>query len=428
MSHAHTPLPASEREAVLKDIAGRLPVRPNPRRRRIWAAFMAIGLATFVWLLFTEPQRAWGSWAINCLYWMGIAQGAVVLACAIRLGNGRWGGPVMRMAEALSSYLPYGVAALLVLMIAGARTYLPWTQQVEARQAAYLNLPFLYLRTVLGQGLLLYLTRDLVRTSLRTDAHLLKEHVAAELKSDYERLSDGWRGDQAEADWQRHRLSQRAPAIIVVYAITYTGLAWDYIMSLTPEWSSTLFGWWFFMGAFLSGIAMTALLITRLRARYQLDRYITPAHMWDLGKIAFGFSIFWVYQFWSQYLVIWYANLPEETGWVFLRFEDPWRTLAFTVFTFVFLLPFLGLMNMATKKSPFWLGLFSVIILVGMWMERHILVMPSLHPDQVWVGLPEIAVSFGFLGLFGWRVQGFVARYPIVKVADVMDGHGGHGH
>ena len=173
---------------------------------------------------------------------------------------------------------------------------------------------------------------------------------------------------------------------------------------------------------------MTGLLITRLRARYQLDRYITPAHLWDTGKIAFGFSVFWVYQFWSQYLPIWYANLPEETGWVFLRFEAPWRTLAFTVFSFVFLIPFLGLMNMATKKSPFWLGLFSVIILVGMWMERHILVMPSLHPDQVWVGLPEIAVSFGFLGLFGWRVQGFVARYPIVKVADVMDGHGGHGH
>jgi hypothetical protein len=428
VSHSHTPVPAAERDAILKDIAGRLPVKPNPRRRRIWIALMAIGLATFVWLLSTEPHRAWGAWAINCLYWLGIAQGAVVLACTIRLTNGRWGGPVMRMAEALSSYLPYGAAALAVLVIAGLRNYLPWTQHVEARQAAYLNVPFLTLRTLVGQALLLWLTRDLVRVSLRTDAHLLKNHVAAELKPDYERLSDGWRGDQAEADWQRHRLSQRAPAIIVTYAIVYTLLAWDFVMGLTPEWVSTLFGWWFFMGAFLSGIAMTALLTTRLRARYQLDRYITPAHLWDMGKIAFGFSIFWVYQFWSQYLPIWYANLPEETGWVFLRFEAPWRTLAFTVFTFVFLLPFLGLMNMATKKSPFWLALFSTIILLGMWMERAILIMPSLSPDRVWVGLPEIGVSLGFLGLFGWRVQGFVSRYPIVKVADVMDGHGGHGH
>lgn len=428
MSQSHAPMPAAERDAVLKDIAGRLPVKPNPRRRRIWIACMAIGLATFAWLLVSEPQRAWGAWAINCLYWLGIAQGAVVLACAIRLCNGRWGGPVMRMAEALSAYLPYGVAALLVLAIAGLRAYLPWTHHVEARQAPYLNVPFLFVRTFIGQALLMWLTRDLVRISLRTDAHLLKNHVAAELKPDYERLSDGWRGDQAEVTWQRHRLSQRAPAIIIAYAIVYTLLAWDFVMSITPEWVSTLFGWWFFMGAFLSGIAMTAYLTARLRSRYQLHRYITPSHLWDLGKIAFGFSIFWVYQFWSQYLPIWYANLPEETGWVFLRFEAPWRTLAFTVFTFVFLLPFLGLMNMYTKKSPFWLGTFGVIILAGMWMERHILVMPSLSPDRVWVGLPELGVTLGFLGLFGWRVHGFVSRYPVVKVSDVLEGHGGHGH
>ena len=428
MSHAHGPIPAAERDAVLKDIAGRLPVKPNPRRRRIWIAFMAIGLATFAWLLFTQPQRAWGTWAINSLYWMGIAQGGVVLACAIRLANGRWGGPVMRMAESLSAYLPYGVAALLVLIVAGIGAYLPWTHGVEARQAPYLNLPFLVIRTVIGQALLLWLTRGLVRTSLRTDAHLLKHHVAAELRADYEKLSDNWRGDEAETDWQRHRQSQRAPAIVVAYAIFYTLLTWDFVMSITPEWASTLFGWWFFMGAFLCGIAMTGLLIARLRSRYQLHRYITPAHLWDTGKIMFGFSIFWVYQFWSQYLPIWYANLPEETGWVFLRFEPPWRTLAFTVFTMVFAIPFLGLLNMYTKKSPVWLGVFCTIILIGMWMERHILVMPSLNPDRVWVGLPEIGVSLGFLGVFGWRVQGFVSRYPIVKVSDVLSGHGGHGH
>ena len=191
---------------------------------------------------------------------------------------------------------------------------------------------------------------------------------------------------------------------------------------------STLFGWWFFMGAFLSGIAMTAFMATQLRDKYKLESYITPNHFWDIGKIAFGFSIFWVYQFWSQYLPIWYANLPEETGWVFLRFEQPWRTLGFTVFGFVFVLPFLGLMNMHTKKNPFWLALFSLIILSGMWMERHILVMPSLQPDVVWLGLPEVGVTIGFLGLFGWAVQGFLSKYPAVKVTDAVAAPAGHGH
>ena len=113
---------------------------------------------------------------------------------------------------------------------------------------------------------------------------------------------------------------------------------------------------------------------------------------------------------------------------MFLRFEEPWRRLGFTVFGFEFLLPFLGLMNISTKKNPFWLAFFSLIILSGMWMERHILIMPSVNPDVMWVGLPEVGVTLGFLGVFGWAVQGFLSKYPAVKVADVLAGAGGHGH
>lgn len=427
MSH-DTAATAHDREEILADIASKLPVRPNARKRMIWVVCMAIGILSFVFLLLTQPQRAWGSYAINTLYWLGIAQGAVVLACAIRLGNGRWAGPVMRIAESLSAFLPWGIGLMAVLLFAGIWSYLPWVRHVEPRQAPWLNVPFLYIRVLLGLGLLWWLSRDLVRISLRSDAHLLKNHVDPSLKADYEKLSEGWRGDEAEAAWQASRLSMRAPQIVVAYAVVYTMLAWDFIMSLTPEWVSTLFGWWVFMGAFLTGIAMTAFLSAQLRAKYRLERYITPLHFWDIAKIMFGFSIFWVYQFWSQYLPIWYANLPEETGWVFLRFEEPWRALGFTVFGFVFLIPFLGLMNITTKKNPFWLSLFSLVILTGMWMERHILVMPSLEPDQVWVGLPEIGVTLGFLGVFGWAVQSFLTRYPTVKVVDALANAGGHGH
>jgi Ni/Fe-hydrogenase subunit HybB-like protein len=424
--HAATPRTPAEREAVLKDIADKLPVKANGRKRMIWMVCVAVGLAAFAYLLATEPKRAWGAYAINTLYWLGITQGAILLACSIRLSNGRWAGPIVRIAESFSAFMPWGIGLMVVLLVGGVSTYLPWAHGAEPRIAAYLNVPFLYIRTLVGLGLLWWLTRDLVRTSLRTDAYLLKNHVAAELKPVYEKLSDNWRGDEAEVKWQRQRLSQRAPQITLLFAIVFTLLAWDFVMSLTPNWVSTLFGWWFFMGAFLSGIAMTALIATQVRSRYRLEAYITPHHFWDVGKAVFAFSIFWVYQFWSQYLPIWYANLPEETWWVFLRFEAPWRPLAFTVFTLVFLAPFLGLMNMTTKKSPFWLAVFSVIVLAGLWIERHLLVMPSLEPARVWVGLPEVGVTIGFLGLFGWAVQGFLTRYPCVKVADVLDPHHGH--
>jgi len=416
------------REAVLRDIAGKLPVVPNARKRQIWMACFAVGIAAFAYLLFTEPVRAWGSFAINTLYWLGIAMGGVVLACAMRLANGRWGPPIMRIGESFSAFLPWGIGLMGVLLVAGIWTYLPWTHHVEPRQAPYLNVPFLYVRTLALLGLLAWLARDLVRVSLRTDAHLLKDHVAPELKPAYEKLSAGWRGDDAEVAWQRHRLAQRAPQICLVFAVTFTMLAWDWIMSLTPDWISTLFGWWFFMGALLTGVAMTAFMATQLRSKYRLEAYITPDHFWDVGKIVFALSIFWVYLYWSQYLPIWYANLPEETGWVFLRFEAPWRTPGFTVFGMVFLIPFLGLMNMYTKKSPFWLSLFTLDVLAGMWLERHVLVMPSLQPDHVWIGLPEVGVTIGFLGLFGWSVQGFLTKYPAVRVTDVLAGGGGHGH
>lgn len=415
-------------DAILRDLASKLPVRPNARKRQIWMACLVIGVVSLAYLFLTQPQRAWGSYAINVIYWLGVAMGGVVLTAAIRLANGRWAGPILRIGESFSAFLPVGLVAMMVLLFVGIWTYLPWTHHTEPRLVPYLNVPFLYARTLIGLGLFAWLARDTARVSLRTDARLLKDHVAPELKAEYEKLSAGWRGDAAEEAWQRDRLSKRAPQLAVTYAISVTLLAFDFILGLTPEFVSGLFGWWVFMGALLTGIAMTAFLATQLRAKYRLEAYITEKHFWDIGKVLFAICIFWVYQMWSQYLPIWYANMPEETWWVFVRFEDPWRAIAFTVFTMVFLLPFLGLMNMHTKKSPLWLSLFSLCVLAGMWLERHLLVMPSIHPESVWIGLPEVGVSIGFLGLFGWTVQGFLTKYPSVKVTDALVAAEGHGH
>lgn len=428
MSHAPALAHDDDRDAILRDIAAKLPGRPSGRTRLVWIVCMIVGLGSFAFLLATEPRRAWGSYTINTLYWLGIAMGAMVLASAIRLSNGRWAGPVIRVAESLSAYLPYAIGFMVILLAAGIWTYLPWVHHVDPRQAPYLNVPFLYVRVLGGLGLLWWLSRDTVRLSLRPDARLLLPYVGPELKPHYEKLAADWKGDAAEAAHTRHVLSRRAPQIVVLYAVVFTLLAWDFVMSLTPNWVSTLFGWWFFMGSFLNGIAMTALLSTQLRSRRGLERYVTPDHFWDLGKIMFGFAVFWAYQFWSQYLVIWYANLPDETWWVFLRMESPWRPFAFTVFGMVFVIPFLGLLNKTTKSTPFWLGLFAIDIMVGMWLERHVLVMPSLNPDRVWIGLPEIGVTLGFLGVFGWAVQGFLAKYPPIKVTDALASAGDHGH
>ncbi len=419
---------ANTHEAVLRDIAGKLPGTPNAAKRRLWMLCLVIGLVSFGYLLATNPLRAWGSWTANTLFWLGMAMGGVVLAAAIRLTNGHWGGPIMRIGESLSSYLPFGIGTMVVLLAGGIWTYLPWIKHVEPRLTPFLNVPFLYVRTLGGLLLFWWLARKLVGASLRMDAQLLKPYVPANLKSDYDKLTEGWRGDQAEADRYRHEVAHLSPQVTLTFVVFFSVMAWDFIMALTPQWVSGLFGWFVYAAAFLNGVCMTTFIATQVRSKYRLEAYITPNHFWDIGKVIFSFSIFWVYLFWSQYLPIWYANMPEETWWVFLRLEAPWRTLAFTVFTMIFLIPFLGLMNKTTKSSPFWMMGFTILIMAGVWLERHLLIMPSLNPDVRWLGLPEVGVGIGFLGLFGWAVQGFLTKYPSVKVVDVLATSGGHGH
>ncbi len=415
-------------EAVLRDIAGRLPGKPDPKKRQTFMALMAVGVIAFAYLLATNPLRAWGSWTINTLYFLGIAEGGVVLAAAIRLSNGRWGGPMMRIGESFASYLPFGIGTMLVLLTAGIWTYLPWTQHVEPRQVPFLNVPFLYIRTLGGLALFTWLASNLARQSLRRDLHLLAPHVTPELKAHYDKQIGQWRGDEAEAASYSHEVSHLSPQIVLAFVAFYSVMSWDFVMALTPNWVSPLFGWFFYAAAFLCGVSVVAMLATQLRARRGLEAYIKTNMFWDMGKIMFAWSIFWVYLMWSQYLPIWYADMPEETWWVFLRFEDPWRPLAFTAFSLIFVIPFFGMMNKTSKTNPALLFTFTCIILAGVWVERHVLVMPSLNPDHVWVGLPEVGVTIGFVGLFGFALQRFLCKYPCVKVSDVLDQAGGHGH
>lgn len=416
------------RETILGDIAAKLPTTPNARKRRIWIACLVIGVIALAWLFMTNPTRAWGAYTINVLFWLGIAQSGVVLAAAIRLTNGRWAGPIMRMGESLSAFLPIGIVLMVVLLAGGIWSVLPWTHHVEPRQAPYLNVPFLWIRTLGGLLLFWWLARRLVNISLRADAKLLEPHVPESLKPVYGRLTADWRGDEEEEKWQRHELAHLSPQVVLTFVVFFSVMGWDFIMSITPDWISALFGWYVYAAAFLTGVCMTAFLATQVRSKYRLEAYINPNHFWDIGKVIFAFSIFWVYLFWSQYLPIWYANLPEETGFVFLRMEEPWRPWAFAVFVMIFAIPFLGMLNKTSKSNPFLLAMFTLLIMAGVWLERHVLVMPSLNPDSVWIGLGEVGVGIGFMGLFGWAVQGFLTKYPSVKVVDVLRAHGGHGH
>ena len=188
---------------------------------------------------------------------------------------------------------------------------------LQSKQA-YLNLPFLIARNVVGAvalfGIALYFVYLMVRPDLElTRAASDDDPGRARWRAG---LTAGWIGQEAEEVRSWHRLQVISPALILVYAVVMSMFAIDWAMSLEPHWYSTLFGGWFFMGAFWAGIAVTAVAIARLiplHADFRTAMGLQQRH--DLGKLAFGFTVFWTYLFWSQYIVIWYGKLPWEQAW-----------------------------------------------------------------------------------------------------------------
>jgi len=189
-------------------------------------------------------------------------------------------------------------------------------------------------------------------------------------------------------------------------------------MSIAPMWFSNLFGGYFAWGGFLSAVAATALVAVLLRGAPGLEGQITAPRMHDLGKMVFAFSIFWMYLFWSQYLIIWYGNLPEETSylgarlgpqflqatWDFAayRLNAPYAWLTLSVWALCWIIPFWMLLGQRPKRTPAILGGVSALVLVGFWLERNVLVWPSLVPEDggAWLGLLQVGIAAGFLGGF----------------------------
>jgi hypothetical protein len=203
-------------------------------------------------------------------------------------------------------------------------------------------------------------------------------------------------------------------------------------MALQPHWYSNLFGGWYFMGSFLGAHTLLALLMIYGRHEIGIAEFVSPKQRHDLGKLIFGFSVFWAYLMWSQFLVIWYGNMPEETGFVFARLWGAWQPLGWTVFCGLFVIPFIGLLGVAPKKDPVSLGLFATISLGTLWLERYLMVMPSVtHQAGPVFGLPEFGPTALYLGLFLLCYALFARTFPMVspRLAEItLDKERGHAH
>ena len=405
-----------------------IPVRYLDRSKQgnlLALALIVVGAGSFAIALFTgNRHEAMISWVANWLFFTSVAMGAMLLNVATAIVKAKWNWSVKRVSLAFVAYLPFAFLTLLPMLGIGER-YFPWVHEMASdpilqEKAAWLNLPFLIARNVVGAVVLFGLSIYWAYLAVRPDMDIAKSASPDDPGRTRwrERLTTGWRGQEGEEVNSWHRMQTIGPVFVMVYAAVMSMFTYDWAMSLEPHWYSTLFGAWFFMGAFWTGIAVTAFTVCRLipmHPDFRTSMGLQQRH--DLGKLAFGFTVFWTYLFWSQYLVIWYGKLPWEQAWMIRRAGAPWGPLSALTILLCFVVPFAGLLGKRSKLNPTTLSLFTGVILVGVWLERYMLVAPSIHyePDPIFsIWHPLIACLFA--GLMLGSVRWFLATFPVIQV------------
>ena len=403
-----------------------------PRSRKanlLILAFIVVGVVSFYMRWRQDPQAAWISYITNWLYFTSVSMGGLLLAIATWITKAKWNWSMRRVNQSFVAFLP--LSFLLVLpMLSLGESYFPWIEMMASdpvvqNKSAYLNMPFLIARNILGLAALFGVALYFVYLALRPDMGLTDQRTEAGGKSEEAwraRLTRGWMGQEKEQVRSYKRMTTIAPVFVIMYAVVMTMLSYDWIMSLEPHWFSTMLGPWFFMGAFWAGIAATALWSMYLRTQHEyFHRHIGLQQRHDIGKLAFGFCVFWTYLFFSQYIVIWYGKLPWEQAWIVRRSDEVWGGLSGLVILLCFVIPFAGLIGRKPKTKPVLLAFFTSVILVGMWLERYVMLAPSLHHEgdpvfTIWQPL----IGLMFLGLYLGSVRWFLTTFPAIQVWQPM--------
>lgn len=366
--------------------------------RTFFSICMFLGAAAMVVGLMRDPQRAWMAYLIAFFYFMSLSLGGLFFTALQHVTKAGWSVNIRRISESFSAFLPVGaVGAALFLM--GAPLLYEWlhTEHVVAdpilsHKAGYLNGTFFVIRMIVFISIWIFFGKKMIDQSIKQD-------ITGEASITEKQVGVG-------------------VAFILLFALTYSFFSVDLIMSTQPHWFSTIFGVYCFAGLFQSTMAFMILTIIYLRKKGLLSGYVTDDHMHDLGKFLFAFTVFWAYIAFSQYMLIWYANLPEETSFIIPRTEGVWLPVSLLLLIGKFIVPFIALLPRWAKRTPIHIGALSVWLLIMQYIDLYWLVYPAYFEQELHFGLFEICIFMGFLGLFLFAVTRFLSRYNLVPVRD----------
>jgi len=363
------------------------PFRPLSGRM-IWLVPMAVGIAGLAaagvaWVI--DAQQFYFSYLVAWFSCLVITIGALFVVVIHHLTRARWSVVILRIAESLTWGFPL-LAVLSIPVLLGMHDLFHWTHPdvmdpanahfdpVLKGKEAYLNAPFFLIRVVAYFVVWTVLSLLLYRSSLRQD---LDADPAIPL-----------------------RQRKISAAGLVLLAVTTAFASYDFLMSLSPHWFSTIFGVYVFGAAFSTAHALIALVAILIQRRDGLTDVITREHYHDLGKMMFGFTIFWAYIAYSQYMLIWYGNLPEETIWYRVRLENGWEVHSAILLLFHFVVPFWVLLTQSSKRNRAIMAFMAVWFVVMNWFDMHWIAMPVLHPEQAGIQWPSLACFVGLSGIW----------------------------
>jgi hypothetical protein len=346
----------------------------------------AIGALAIGAGLIISPVRTWSNLLVDGFFVVSLALGGLVFLAIQQLSGATWSAGLRRIAEAIVAPLPAAAVMMLVLFF-GRRSLYSWSDA----PAGYLSTPFFFARMAGVLSMWLTCAWAFARASAGEDADRNPTH--------------------------QQTLNRCSAVFLVVFALSFSLATVDWLLSIDPHWSSTIFAVYQFAGVLVQGTAAVTLAAVLLLAQGRMTTVINEHHLHDLGKMLLAFSSFWAYLWLSQYLLIWYTNLPDEISYYLVRTNRDWRWLFAVNLAINWAVPFAVLLSRSAKRSSTVLAIVSAILLLGRWLDLYLTVLPLTMPRPA-IGILEAAIAIGYGAVTVSLIGSALARRPLIAVND----------
>jgi hypothetical protein len=369
--------------------------RSSGRAQSLLVLLVALGVVGFLYVITQGKQlQTWSIYLINLLFWSSLSVTGPAIAGMIQLTEGRWSPTIKRVALTTAGFLPISFV-LFVALFAGRAVLYPWVNHPLPAKAVWLNVPLMSLRLGIGVVLLYWVAMRYTKAMIAADRAGI------------------------EAEVGNGRLNRLSTILLMLYVVVLSLWGFDLIMSLDPLWYSGLLGGYYVVSSMYAGFC----LVTYLTLRYNESGVtaVAPKAIQDVVKLAFSLGLVWMYFFFSQYLIIWYGNVPLETRFFVRGFlAQPWGHLAWAIFIVGWLIPFSYLLKVLTGRPPTRHQVLKVILWmagIAIFFERLLVVSVSLKQTTIPHGIIDILVTLGFFALFVLSRNWFLARYnPVLSL------------